>query len=180
MTAAAPALSVYAEEPSVEELLADNKLPVVYISIDENAEGYGTIEEMNSSLDHTSECTGTVKIDVPEGYKGDYCDEILADTDELQLEYIRGRGHTTWMENKKPYKFKLDKKADLLGMGKNKHWTLLANAFDETLLRNKLTYYMGEQLGLAYTPKSMAVDVVMNGPATATAELPLRPVKRRK
>ena len=163
LTAAAPALSVYAEEPSVEELLADNKLPVVYISIDENAEGYGTIEEMNSSLDHTSECTGTVKIDVPEGYKGDYCDEILADTDELQLEYIRGRGHTTWMENKKPYKFKLDKKADLLGMGKNKHWTLLANAFDETLLRNKLTYYMGEQLGLAYTPKSLPVDVVMNG-----------------
>ena len=119
MTAAAPALSVYAEEPSVEELLADNKLPVVYISIDENAEGYGTIKEMNSSLDHTSECTGTVKIDVPEGYKGDYCDEILADTDELQLEYIRGRGHTTWMENKKPYKLRMKKKADRLGMSKN-------------------------------------------------------------
>ncbi|MBQ1660300.1 MAG: CotH kinase family protein, partial [Clostridia bacterium] len=163
MTAAAPALSVYGEEPSVEEILADNNIPVVYISIDENAEGYCTIEEMNSSPDHSSECTGTVQIDVPEGYKGDYSDEILADTDELKLEYIRGRGHTTWMEDKKPYKFKLDKKADLLGMGKNKHWTLLANAFDETLLRNKLTYYMGEQLGLDYTPKSMAVDVVMNG-----------------
>lgn len=61
LTAAAPALSVYAEEPSVEELLADNKIPVVYISIDENAEGYGTIEEMNSSPDHTTECTGTVR-----------------------------------------------------------------------------------------------------------------------
>lgn len=163
MTAAVPALSAYAAEPSVEEILADNKIPVVYISIDENAEGYGTIEEMNSSPDHTTECTGTVRIDVPEDYKGDYSDEILTDTDELQLEYIRGRGHTTWLDEKKPYKFKLDKKADLLGMGKNKHWTLLANAFDETLLRNKLTYYMGEQLGLDYTPKSMAVDVVMNG-----------------
>lgn len=163
MTAAVPALSAFAAEPSVEEILADNKIPVVYISIDENAGGYGTIEEMNSSPDHTTECTGTVRIDVPEDYKGDYSDEILTDTDELQLEYIRGRGHTTWMENKKPYKFKLDKKADLLGMGKNKHWTLLANAFDETLLRNKLTYYMGEQLGLAYTPKSLPVDVVMNG-----------------
>ena len=117
MTAAVPALSAYAAEPSVEEILADNKIPVVYISIDENAEGYGTIEEMNSSLDHTSECTGTVKIDVPEGYKGDYSDEILADTDELQLEYIRGRGHTTWMENKKPYKFKLDKKSRSFGHG---------------------------------------------------------------
>ena len=89
MTAAAPALSVYAEEPSVEELLADNKLPVVYISIDENAEGYGTIKEMNSSLDHTSECTGTVKIDVPEGYKGDYCDEILADKSPISSSWTK-------------------------------------------------------------------------------------------
>lgn len=163
LSVSAPALSVYAAENSVEEILADNNLPVVYINIDETAEGYGTIEEMNSSPDHSAECTGTIQIDVPEGYKGDYSEEILTDTDELQLEYIRGRGHTTWMMDKKPYKLKLDKKADLLGMGKNKHWTLLANAYDETLLRNKLTYYMGEQLGLAYTPKSLPVDVVMNG-----------------
>lgn len=163
LSAAVPALSVYAAQHSVEEILADNNLPVVYINIDETAEGYGTIEEMNASPDHSAECTGTIRIDVPEGYKGDYSEEMLADTDDLRLDYIRGRGHTTWMDNKKPYKFKLDKKADLLGMGKNKHWTLLANAFDETLLRNKLTYYMGEQLGLAYTPKSLPVDVVMNG-----------------
>ncbi len=163
LSAAVPALSVYAAQPSVEEILTDNNLPVVYINIDETAEGYGTIEEMNASPDHSAECTGTIRIDVPEGYKGDYSEEMLADTDDLRLDYIRGRGHTTWINNKKPYKFKLDKKADLLGMGKNKHWTLLANAFDETLLRNKLTYYMGEQLGLAYTPKSLPVDVVMNG-----------------
>lgn len=45
-------------------------------------------------------------------------------------------------------------------MGKNKHWVLLANALDETLLRNELTYYMGEQLGLTYTPKSIRFENV--------------------
>ena len=164
LSASVPAFTVSAApDNTVSELLADNGLPVVYINIDETAEGYSTIEEMNSSPDHSAECTGTIQIDVPEGYKGDYSGEILTDTDELQLEYIRGRGNTTWSNDKKPYKLKLDKKADLLGMGKNKHWVLLANALDESLLRNKLTYYMGEQLGLAYTPKSMPVDVVMNG-----------------
>ena len=78
MTAAVPALSAFAAEPSVEEILADNKIPVVYISIDENAEGYGTIEDMNSSPDHTTECTGTVRIDVPEEVDRDVAVRKLA------------------------------------------------------------------------------------------------------
>ncbi|MBR4622749.1 MAG: CotH kinase family protein [Ruminococcus sp.] len=143
--------------------LADNGIPVLYISIDETAEGYGTIEEMNSSPDHSAQCTGTVRLDVPEGYTGDYSDTALGDTAELKLSYIRGRGHSTWGGDKKPYKFKLDKGADLLGMGKNKHWVLLANTGDDTLLKNRITSYIGSRLGLAYTPQMLPVDVVMNG-----------------
>ncbi len=156
-----PMLSASAE--SVPDILANNGLPVVNITIDESAEGYGTIEEMNNSPDHSVECTGTVKITVPDGYTGYYSDIALSDTKDLKLDYIRGRGHTTWMNDKKPYKLKLDKKTDLLGMGKNKHWVLLANYFDSTLLRNKIVTYLGSELGLAYTPKMLPVDVVMNG-----------------
>lgn len=144
-------------------ILDDNELPVVYITIDENAEGFGTIEEMNSSDDHSVKCTGTIKIDVPDGYMGDYSDTVLSDTDELQLDYIRGRGNITWTADKKPYKIKLDKKEELLGMGKNKHWALLANRFDVSLLRNRLACYVGERLGFEYTPKMLPVDLVMNG-----------------
>ncbi|MBR1749270.1 MAG: CotH kinase family protein [Ruminococcus sp.] len=141
----------------------DNGIPVFNITIDETAVGYSTIEQMNSSPDHSAECTGTIKLDVPDGYKGDYSDIALSGTEDLELEYIRGRGHTTWMEDKKPYKLKLKKGADLLGMGSNKHWILLANAKDETLLRNRIVYHIGRALGLAYTPKMLPVDVVMNG-----------------
>ncbi|MBR6044180.1 MAG: CotH kinase family protein [Ruminococcus sp.] len=156
---------VYAEEADsfVLEDLNDNGIPVLYIDIDETAEGYGTIEEMNESYDHSVKCTGTVRLDVPDGYTGDYSEEALKDTKDLKLDYIRGRGNSTWGADKKPYKIKLDKSADLLGMGKNKHWALLANSGDDTLLKNRLTSYIGDRLGLDYTPQMLPVDVVMNG-----------------
>ena len=52
--------------------------------------------------------------------------------------FIHLRGNSTNELDKRPFKLKLDKKSDLLGMGKSKHWILLANAIDATLLRNRL------------------------------------------
>lgn len=81
------------------------------------------------------------------------------------------RGNSTAGQDKKPYKIKLNKKADLFEMGgkdadgnpiKNKHWVLLANCFDESLMRNKLCYDLSEKFGLL-SMKSTWVDVVMNG-----------------
>lgn len=103
-------------------MLTDNNIPVVYITVDNSAEGFSTFEEVNESEDHSARCTGTVRIDVPDGYTGDYSDTILEDTEELQLAYMRGRGNVTWgFGDRKPYKIKFDKKQDLLGMRKNKH-----------------------------------------------------------
>ncbi len=76
---------------------------------------------------------------------------------------IKGRGNSTWKRfDKKPYKIKLDTKTDLLGMGENKHWILLANYIDESLMRNALGFRFAEQLGLV-TMQSTWVDVVLNG-----------------
>lgn len=75
---------------------------------------------------------------------------------------IRGRGNSTWNTEKKPYKIKLGSKADLLGMGKNKHWVLLSNPFDTSLLRNHLSYNLAADMGLDYQ-KSEWVEVILNG-----------------
>jgi hypothetical protein len=61
------------------------------------------------------------------------------------------------------YRIKLDKKADLFGMGKNKHWTLLANSYDATLSIDRIVGYIGEQMGLDYTPRAVPVDLFLNG-----------------
>ena len=141
----------------------DSGLPVLYVNIDEDAEGYGTVEEMNASPDHSVSCTGTITLDVPEGYTGDYGTQALSDLTDVKLDYIRGRGNSTWQADKKPYKLKLDKSQDLLGMGKNKHWALLASRFDQSLLRNRLVSWLGTAMGLAYTPRMLPVELVING-----------------
>lgn len=82
---------------------------------------------------------------------------------------IRGRGNTTWNYIKKPYAFKLDKKAELLGMPSDKRWDLLANYLDRTRLRNDLALELGRRLkakgvpGLDWTPQGKFVELYLNG-----------------
>ncbi len=83
---------------------------------------------------------------------------------------IRGRGNSTWMADKKPYRIKLDSKADLFGMGKSKHWVLLSNPFDSSLIRNAVSYNFSGDLGLNYQ-KSVWVEVVLNGTTMGNYEL---------
>ena len=147
-----------AEDKSAEEL-PDNGIPVVIFEIDES-EGH-TIDDMNSSSDHSVECYGTMQIIVPPGFM--YCDMAKAPSSlgPVQLDYIRGRGNSTWTFEKKPYKIKLNKKENVLGLGKNKHWVLLANTLDSTGFKNRFTGVLGDALGFEFTPNGLPVDVVM-------------------
>lgn len=75
---------------------------------------------------------------------------------------IKLRGNSTAYQAKRPFRLKLSKKADLFGMGESKHWVLLANAFDRTNLRNKLSYDLSGAFGMPYC-ESLLVNVVYNG-----------------
>lgn len=131
------------------------------------------VDKMNESSDHSYEATGvTMDITVPDGYSNPDCqyidgikDDKSAEVSGAALEYIRGRGNTTWMQDKKPYKFKLDKKASLFGMGDSKHWVLIANdsLFDHSQAKNRMVMWLGHRLGLEFTPKCVPVELVMNG-----------------
>ncbi len=79
------------------------------------------------------------------------------------LDYIKGRGNTTWGFAKRPYNIKLDKKAPLLGMDASKKWCLLANAQDHTMLRNRIAFDLADELGLPYSPDSQFADLYLNG-----------------
>ena len=82
--------------------------------------------------------------------------------DSLQ---IRGRGNSTWNLAKKPYRLKFHESTKFLGKGyaKNKSWTLLANHGDKSLLRNAVTFTMGDFLGQPFSPAAHFVDLVLNG-----------------
>ncbi|GAA4916057.1 CotH kinase family protein [Mucilaginibacter defluvii] len=76
---------------------------------------------------------------------------------------IKGRGNSTWMHPKKPYRLKFTDKAAVLGIGAAKNWVLLANYSDKTLMRTSLAFNLGRKLGVGFTPDSRFVEVVMNG-----------------
>lgn len=77
---------------------------------------------------------------------------------------IRGRGHSTWKWDKKPYRIKLDKAASVLGLEENKDWILLANYADKSLMRNTVAYDMSRTLdGMDWAPTQYPVDLFING-----------------
>jgi hypothetical protein len=76
---------------------------------------------------------------------------------------IRGRGNSTWDWDKKPYRVKLTDSTALMGMPASKHWVLLANYADKTLIRNDIAFMFGREIGMAYTPRNRHVELTLNG-----------------
>lgn len=76
---------------------------------------------------------------------------------------IKGRGNSTWTYPKKPYRLKLAKSTDLMGMGANKNWVLLANMFDRSALRTWATTDLADATDLQWSPRNRWVEVVLNG-----------------
>jgi spore coat protein CotH len=76
-------------------------------------------------------------------------------------------------EQERPWRIKFDTKTEFLGSdyAKAKSWTLLANTFDKSLMRNALTYYLGKFVGLPFCPSARFVDLVMNGTYRGTYQI---------
>ncbi len=114
-----------------------------------------------------------VNIDVEDGQKvvkKEYYDAVMEITDAVNGETlyngkteIKGRGNSSWIYfDKKPYKLKLDSSTNLFGMGKSKHWVLLANYLDESLVRNTIASDIATNLGVI-SMQSVWVDLIVNG-----------------
>lgn len=124
-----------------------SKLPVVYIN---TADGHG-ITSKTEYKDATMHIQGN---DTYNSKTTTLYDGALS---------IRGRGNSTWNTgfSKLPYKLKLDEKTDVFGFGTSKHWALLANYMDESLIRNTTSYDLAAKMGLCPLP-STHVDVILN------------------
>ena len=79
------------------------------------------------------------------------------------LEYIKGRGNSTW-ENfvKKPFNIKFKEKVNLFDMGQAKKWCLLANSLDDTLIRSKLVSDLADKVGIHFSSKSVILDLYVD------------------
>ena len=137
----------YDHEQRVTAFQPSGTLPVLHI----DTEGYVAVTSKDEYVRGT--------------YWLDPCD--LPDVQALGSEakplalQIKGRGNWSWTQKKKPYRLKLDKKAAVLGMNSNKHWTLLAHV--SAPLKNTMGFELGRMLGMPYVPAERPVEVVMNG-----------------
>lgn len=129
------------------EVMYTSKIPTLFLETDS-----GTLDQIHASKDYLE--SGTVLFFDGRGHK--YF--------EGGIEEIHCRGNSSFEDtDKKSYTIKLEEKADLFGMGLAKKWILIANAFDNTLLRNTMAFSIAKLLNLAYTPDAQYVDVYANG-----------------
>lgn len=76
---------------------------------------------------------------------------------------VKGRGNSTYRSYPKlPMTIKFYQQVNLIGTGKTKHWVLLANWMDRTLLRNDLAYELARHTSLEWTPSGTFVDLYVN------------------
>lgn len=105
--------------------------------------------------------------------KGGYTDGYMKLAADVEDQYlydgkigIKLRGNSTARWDKRPFKIKLDTKTNLLGIdkeGPNKHWVLLANYIDPTLMRNKIINDFSYAIGMEYYMASENVVLIYNG-----------------
>lgn len=94
------------------------------------------------------------------------CDEKYA-FDSLGAE-VHVRGNSTAGAPKKPYALKFDEKQSVLGLNDGKtfrSWVLLADYYDETMLRNQTAFRLGDLLleDKWFSADSAHVEVYING-----------------
>ena len=76
---------------------------------------------------------------------------------------VKGRGNSSWLQDKKPYAIKLNKKAEVLGMPSHKRWCLLANCWGY-FFGNLMGYEFGRRTeSLAWSPSGKYVELILNG-----------------
>ncbi len=77
---------------------------------------------------------------------------------------VKAHGNSTLKSYpKKPLTVNLSQQANFLGTGKTKHWVLLANWMDRTLLRNDVTFELARHTSLEWTPSGTFVELYVNG-----------------
>ncbi len=134
----------YGQEDQLIEKLKANKLSIIEINTKDN-----------QNVD-SKEIYLKAGLSIYEYKNNSY--KIITDSTE-----IKGRGNSTWELPKKPFRLKFYKALSIEGLPSSRHWALLANFEDKSLSRTTLASDLGTYLGISYVPRSIPVEVVLNG-----------------
>lgn len=152
-------------------------VPTVYIEV----EGVGeTDADLNKAL-YKDRATGEAPylnaiITVKDNGTDEDTKHLEEFTDKVKIK-VRGNSTANPTNGKKAYRLKFDKKLgatkhDMLGLGYSaRNWTLLANVFDHSMIRNALSYHLEKEVGMDFCPGYKFADVVINGNYRGTYQI---------
>lgn len=174
------AINTSTNEESLEYKIANKMqltdVPTIYIDIDgiTDETSLGNILykiRKNSADDEEIAPYSTAIITVVDNSAVGSKQHLESFTDEVQIK-VRGNSTASAGNGKVPYRLKFAKKGedgishkhDLLGHGYAKrNWTLIANTYDRSMLRNAITYHIGKYVGMDFCPGYKFVDLVISG-----------------
>ncbi len=98
-------------------------------------------------------------------YEGNEVAVYEGEEKTLEAENVRvkGRGNTTWQQDKKPYQITFKNRINLFGLGEEKKWVLLANRLDITQLRNDIAMRLAEMVGVEYNHRGKYIELYIDG-----------------
>ena len=141
-------LGAVEQELTLRAMKSSEDIPALYLSISPDSEK--TMAQVEADYNHDTKATGTAVL---------LGDDSLP---EMEME-VKGRGNASWHRAKKGFQVKLDKKTNVMGMGKAKKWVLLPSAADLSLIRNSVALDLAQQLELDYTSEWRFVDFYVDG-----------------
>lgn len=120
---------------------------------------YVVTDEENPTITKENKTPGTITI-----ISGEDAVSSVSDTGTIKL-----RGNSTSLADKPAYNISFSsKKKVFTGAEKGKKWCLLANAYDKSMLRNKLAMDLGRDLGKVAAPEEHYADLYINGELKGT------------
>lgn len=165
------------EEPIIENKKEDDqedKKEIIFESIVDEDRPYHEYEEIpdkefsfikeikNSSLPRIDIMTEET---IFSKYDYNTCTIKISNTEygfDEQEAKIKLRGNSTACLPKIPVKIKFADKTSMFGLEEEKEWTLLANAYDKTLIHNYITYNLYSELSDNFESRCIFVDLYVN------------------
>ena len=135
---------------SWEVVLDHHILPIMYFE----TKDHEIYDSMNASETKDIICDGSMQL---------YDEETEGITSMAEAS-LQGRGNESWGSNrKKSYTLRLKKAQNLLGLGRNKSFNLIGNAYDRSLIKNLTFNEMSDESGIDYQPGMKNINLYVDG-----------------
>ena len=144
--------------------VGENEYTVIFVSPQATGLPVVNINTYGAEIHHSSAgiwTTMTFSLNDPNNPENDVA--------TMTNQQVRGRGNSTWWNvpsnGKRPYRirFRDSQQQGLFGLPQARNWVLLANYFDNSLMKTSVAFELGRRLGLKCTPTYHHVELFLNG-----------------